>query len=51
MKELVRRVVAAKEREEPGAGGELLEGWKFEAGFELHTWPGGRMQYFVGIKN
>ena len=51
VKELVRRVVAAREREEPGAGGELLEGWRFEAGGEWHTYTGGSMQYFVGIRD
>ena len=27
-----------------------LEGWRFETGGELHTWPTGTMQYFIGIK-
>lgn len=28
----------------------LVHGWRFEAGGEVHTWPTGTMQYFVGIK-
>ena len=51
VKEMIRRVVARQERTEPGAGGDLLDGWRFEAGGEVHTWPGGLMQYFVGIKD
>ena len=51
VKEMVRRIVAAKERAEPGTGGEFLDGWRFEAGGETHTWPGGSMQYFVGIRD
>ena len=51
IKALIRRVVAKKEREEPGMGGELLDGWRFESGGEWHTYTGGSMQYFVGIRD
>ncbi|CAF9913492.1 MAG: hypothetical protein HETSPECPRED_001570 [Heterodermia speciosa] len=27
------------------------EGWRFETGSTMHTWPTGRMTYFVGIKD
>lgn len=27
------------------------EGWRFETGSTMHTWPSGRMTYFVGIKD
>ena len=27
------------------------EGWTFEVGEELHTWPGGTISYFVGVKS
>jgi len=30
------------------AGG--VEGWRFEMGREVHTWTGGTMQYFMGIR-
>lgn len=30
------------------AGG--AEGWTFETGREVHTWTGGTMQYFIGIR-
>lgn len=26
------------------------EGWRVESGSEVHTWPGGRLQWFVGVK-
>ena len=51
VKELIRRVVVAREGREPGTGGQLLDGWRFEAGGAIHTWPGGSMQYFAGIKD
>ena len=54
--ELVARVVAGKEAEgqksgRRGDGAELLAGWKFEGGGEVHTWPGGSMQFVIGIKD
>lgn len=30
--------------------GRGVEGWRFETGREVHTWPMGTMQYFIGIK-
>ena len=30
--------------------GASVEGWRFETGKELHTWTGGTMNYFIGIK-
>ena len=27
------------------------KGWRFETGSAMHTWPSGRMTYFVGIKD
>lgn len=30
--------------------GSNLEGWRFETGSAVHTWPTGTMQYFIGIK-
>lgn len=30
--------------------GASMEGWKFETGREVHTWTGGMMNYFIGIK-
>lgn len=30
------------------AGGS--EGWRFETGREVHTWTGGTMQYFIGVR-
>lgn len=29
---------------------EEMQGWRFEDGYRLHTWPTGVMRYFVGIK-
>jgi hypothetical protein len=29
---------------------EEMQGWRFEDGHRLHTWPTGVMRYFVGIK-
>ena len=26
-------------------------GWNFETGSTMHTWPSGRMTYFIGIKD
>lgn len=33
-----------------GGMGEEMQGWRFEDGHRLHTWPTGVMRYFVGIK-
>ncbi|CAD6565679.1 MAG: hypothetical protein ASARMPREDX12_006717 [Alectoria sarmentosa] len=30
--------------------GASTEGWRFETGREIHTWTGGTMNYFIGIK-
>lgn len=30
--------------------GASMEGWRFETGSEVHTWTGGNMNYFIGIK-
>jgi len=30
--------------------GKGVEGWRFETGSEVHTWPVGSMQYFIGVK-
>lgn len=30
--------------------GKSVDGWRFETGGARHTWPAGRMQYFIGIK-
>ena len=30
--------------------GASMEGWRFETGSEVHTWTGGMMDYFIGIK-
>ena len=27
-----------------------IDGWRFEVGGEVHTWPSGTMQYFIGVK-
>jgi len=43
--------VTAREREEPGMGVELLDWWRFEVGGEWHTYTGGSIQYFVGIRD
>lgn len=32
------------------AGKGDAEGWRFETGKAMHTWPGGTMQYFIGAK-
>lgn len=37
-----------KEAAKAGGG---LDGWKFEAGGETHTWPIGSMQYLIGVKD
>ena len=37
-------------REAVGSGQCSLDGWRFETGTALHTWPTGRMQYFIGIR-
>lgn len=51
VKGLIRRIVTAREREEPGMGVELLDWWRFEVGGEWHTYTGGSIQYFVGIRD
>ena len=28
-----------------------MEGWSFKTGTEVHTWTGGMMNYFIGIKD
>ncbi len=28
-----------------------VDGWRFETGGEVHTWPMGTMRYFIGIKD
>ncbi|KAL2047246.1 hypothetical protein N7G274_001265 [Stereocaulon virgatum] len=42
--------VMALIREAVKSGGCSLDGWRFEMGTALHTWPTGRMQYFVGVR-
>lgn len=37
-----------REAVEGESGG--VEGWRFETGSEVHTWPVGRMNYFIGVK-
>lgn len=37
-------------REAAKAEGRSLDGWRFETGRAVHTWPTGTMQYFIGIK-
>jgi len=37
-------------RELIGRTGRGVEGWRFETGTAIHTWPTGTMQYFIGIK-
>lgn len=32
------------------ACGASMDGWRFETGREVHTWTGGTMNYFIGIK-
>ena len=36
---------------EAAKAGGGLNGWKFEAGGETHTWPIGSMQYLIGVKD
>ena len=31
--------------------GASTEGWRFQTGTEVHTWTGGMMNYFIGIKD
>ena len=45
--QLIRQAVEADGERK----GNLLEGWRFETGGQTHTWPGGKMQYFVGVKD
>lgn len=42
--------VMALIREAVNSGKCSLDGWRFETGTAMHTWPTGGMQYFVGIK-
>lgn len=30
--------------------GASMEGWRFETGREVHTWTGGMMNYFIGVR-
>ena len=44
---LINQVAEADKR----GRGRLIDDWRFDAGGEMHTWPGGKMQYFVGVKD
>ena len=33
------------------ATGKSVDGWRFERGSVMHTWPTGRMGYFIGIRD
>ncbi|KAL9104333.1 MAG: hypothetical protein Q9163_000724 [Psora crenata] len=49
-REVMMLINKAAEAEGPRQGN-LLDGWRFETGGETHTWPGGKMQYFIGVKD